>query len=206
MPRLIDITGQRFGRLAVTKKAASATNGKKQTRWECRCDCGETVTVWKTALTSGTQVSCGCYMRERARETVIKRATTHGMKHSSEYSVWCGMKRRCLNPNDKSYPRYGGRGIRVLFSGFADFYSEVGPRPGLEFSIDRIDTNGHYAPGNVRWATGKQQCRNKLKSIKVSIDGVERPLKDWCEERGLDYRNVWQRIKVLGWPVERALQ
>jgi hypothetical protein len=192
MPRLIDITGQRFGRLTVVAKSPSRG---KQTRWMCVCNCGREVTVWKTAITSGAQVSCGCYMRERAAQVVAEHSVTHGMRHSPEYTTWSGIRRRCLNQKDKTYPRYGGSGVRVLFDSFEQFYADIGPKPGPEYSVDRIDPHGHYEPGNVQWATAKDQQRNKKNTLYVEFRGERKPLKAWCEELGLKYGTVWLRIK-----------
>lgn len=192
MPRLIDITGQRFGRLLVVSKAASLG---KNTRWACLCDCGRTTEVFKSSITSGAQTSCGCFQKEVARRTVVKRATTHGLRHSSEYSVWCGIKRRCENKNDKSYLRYGGAGIEVRYENFEDFLSDVGRRPGADFSVDRIDPSGHYERGNVRWADQKTQARNKNNTFYVILDGKRVCLADACERLGLNYKSTWKKLR-----------
>jgi hypothetical protein len=201
MPRLIDITGQRFGRLVVTEKA---TSGRKNTRWKCACDCGNTTTVFKSALTCSKQKSCGCYMREISKVTQRKNSVTHDMRHSPEYSVFSGMKRRCENPNERCYPRYGGAGILCKFRSFEEFFDEVGRRPSPHHSIDRIDNTGHYERGNVRWATLHEQSRNKKTTLKIEAFGQTKCLADWCDEFGLRYQAVWSRIVKSNWPPEIA--
>lgn len=89
---------------------------------------------------------------------------THGMTGTTEYKIWEGIKQRCLNPNERGYPKYGGRGIKVCdewAASFQAFFDYVGYRPGPEFTIDRIDNDGNYEPGNVRWATARQQSANQ---------------------------------------------
>jgi hypothetical protein len=118
----------------------------------CRCDCGVTKEVSADAIRAGRQRSCGC-----AR-------TVHGMSGTPEYRTWANLIDRCTNPCSKSYDRYGGRGIRVCDrwrASFEAFLADVGPRPSAKHSIDRYpDNDGHYEPGNVRWATRTEQQRN----------------------------------------------
>lgn len=152
----MDLTGQRFDRLSVKAPAAPY---QKVPRWSCECVCGTTLVVRQDYLRSGKTRSCGC-LREELRATTPR---THGMRRSAEYRIWTDMRQRCTNPARNSYVFYGARGIRVCdewFNSFEAFIRDVGPRPGLGYSIDRIDSNGHYEPGNVRWATTKQQGRN----------------------------------------------
>jgi hypothetical protein len=198
----VDIAGQRFGRLTVVKKLPSRN---LCTFWLCRCDCGAEREVMTQSLRAGLTKSCGCFMRERSREEIIKRATTHDMSHYPEYSVWTGILRRCNNANDRSYARYGAIGIQCRFDGFEAFLAEVGPRPSEKHSIDRIDNAGHYEPGNVRWATAQQQARNKRTTFLVEINGERKSLADWCDQTGIGYNKVWHRIRRQGWQPERAL-
>jgi len=127
------------------------------------------------------------------------------MRHSPEYSVWSGLKRRCENKNETCYPRYGGAGISVEFTSFEEFFAEVGKRPSAKHSIERIDNDGNYAPGNVKWATATEQARNKGNTLFVEVRGVSKCLADWCEEYGQPYKMAWQRIRKQGWTPERAL-
>lgn len=112
---------------------------------------------------------------------------------------------RCNRPADIRYHQYGGRGIKFLFNDMQEFIECVGPRPSPAHSLDRIDNDGHYVAGNVRWATKEVQTFNKRNSLIVEIGGVEKPLKKWAEEYGQPYKRVWERIKD-GQSVIDALQ
>ncbi len=127
-----------------------------------------------------------------------------GWNKTPEYTAFKNAKNRCERKQDTKYAYYGGRGIKFLFRDMDQFIASIGPRPSDAHSIDRIDPNGNYEPGNVRWATKTTQARNKQTSRIVKIDGIERPLKDWCEHFGQPYKRVWERIKE-GWSVEQAL-
>ena len=145
-----DLTGQLFGKLAVIEQDGFTKNG--MSRWLCQCDCGNTITVQLSGLTHGGKNSCGCVRRHRAK---------HVRLYKSERGIYKGARGRCTNPNNKAYSRYGGRGIKFLFASFEQFISELGPRPEPKYSLDRIDNDGNYEPGNVRWATPVQQARNR---------------------------------------------
>ena len=149
-----DIANQRYGKLiALTQDGR--LNG--QIAWSCKCDCGRVVRVRGSSLRSGKTLSCGC-SRNLGKKT-------HGKTGSAEYRAWSNMRTRCYSKKHKDYPRYGGRGIKVhpdwLGRGsFARFLACVGPRPSELHSLDRINSDGDYEPGNVRWATAAVQARN----------------------------------------------
>jgi len=164
MPRrAIDLTGRQFGRLTVLSRVPSA----RATVWLCRCDCGKQKAIRASTLIAGRSRSCGCLNQE----VTVQRNRKHGMapRHNPHplFGIWSGMMQRCENRKTASYPRYGGRGIRVCgrwrdFPAFvADMCTTIGMRPGREYSIDRINNDGNYEPGNVRWATRDQQAANQ---------------------------------------------
>lgn len=130
----------------------------------------------------------------------------HGWRNTPEYAAWIGMRRRCKNPERKDYPRYGGRGIRVCAewdTSFGAFINDMGARPGPGYSIDRINHDGHYEPGNVRWATAQQQTENRSNARVVCYLGETLPIGDWAVRLGIDYYTLWQRLRTM--PVDVAL-
>lgn len=144
--------GDKFNQLTVLKEVDK--RGSKQLRYLCKCDCGEFTEVNSNPLRKGRTKSCGCYRPN----------TTHGMSGSPEYKTWQGMKQRCNNPLKTEYQYYGGRGISVCDEwndSFEKFYDYLGNRPGPEYSLDRIDSDGDYEPGNVKWATPYEQWENR---------------------------------------------
>jgi hypothetical protein len=148
----IDLTGKVFGKVVVIEYAGKAKNG--QTLWICLCECGNRTKAFGSHLTRGNTKSCGCG----------KGRFIHGMYKSPEYQAYIHAKSRCENPDTKCYENYGGRGIQFRFKNFEDFFKEVGHRPEGE-SLDRIDNNGHYEVGNLKWSTRKEQQNNTRMSI-----------------------------------------
>lgn len=155
-----DIRGERFGRLIALKLGVPRRkpSGRQERTWLCACDCGKKTIAWQTALTTGNTRSCGCLHREIGRVALTK----HGKTNTRIFRIWSGIKSRCLNPRCPAWKHYGGRGITLCerWRSFENFYADIGDAP-LGLSIDRIDNDKGYEPGNVRWATSLEQARNR---------------------------------------------
>lgn len=157
MSVVIDITGQTFGRAFVVSIAEPTPNGRAH--WNCKCACGSLFIAMGKHLRTGAVVSCGCFQAQRASEC----SRAHGASKTKLYKVWASMKQRCENPRNKSYKNYGARGISVCdawSSSFEKFLFDMGERPAPDLSIDRINNDGDYEPGNCRWATAAEQRLN----------------------------------------------
>lgn len=202
--RAEDRIGQRFGRLVVVSVAGKNKHG--QTVLGCVCDCGSAFEVDSASVVTGKTCSCGCFRVETTRN----RGTTHGKSRkgaSGEYTCWLNIKGRCLNSHDSEYHNYGGRGIAVCASwleSFEQFYADMGPRPSSKHSIDRIDNNGNYCKENCRWATSREQSRNRRNNRVVVHNGISMVLTDWASHCGIHYDCLRARLD-LGWTVKDAL-
>lgn len=166
--RIIDISGQRFGRWRVL--ALHPERQRSKVRWACRCDCGTERIVLGNSLRRGASHSCGCLKREFSRERLIKRNTKHGLRNTRAYRICAGMLQRCLNPNNQAYRYYGGREPPELpitvcerwqgERGFENFFADMGhPPPGM--TLERRDNSRGYSPDNCKWATYAEQNTNR---------------------------------------------
>jgi hypothetical protein len=193
----LDLTGQRFGSLVALSEDGYMG---RCTVWLCQCDCGARVRMRTITLRGGAQSCRACGNTRQAAKIA-----SHGMHRDPVYKAWRGMRSRCENPNDKGFHNYGGRGIRVCerWQAFPVFYEDMGdPPPGM--SIDRIDNDGDYEPGNCRWATVVEQGRNRRTNRLVTFNGQTKCVTAWAEESGLTATCLLQRLK-RGWAVELAL-
>lgn len=199
--KIKDITGQKFGMLFVMKFYGLRS---RRAYWLCQCNCGNQSVVEGKKLRSGHTKSCGCLKR-------LNGPTTHGHsangRISSEYSSWVHMIRRCYDSNSDRYRWYGGKGIAVheRYHDFRNFFTDLGPKPSAKHSLDRVDNNKGYEPGNLRWATAKQQLRNSSRTIRLIFCGETKPLCDWADILGIKPGTIRCRIYQYGWSVERAL-
>lgn len=193
MGKFIDLTGQQFGRLLVIRRVGQ--KGEK-TMWLCLCDCGNEAIVSSGNLRSET-TSCGCYQKEQAR----KAKTKHGMSHSALSYIWVSIKQRCFNKKNKGYKNYGGRGIKICkewinsFQAFYDYVSQL-PHCGEKgYSLDRINNDGNYEPGNVRWATRSEQNRNRRRVRTFKNNGQTHTLQEWSELTGIPFGTIEYRYR-----------
>lgn len=193
--KLIDRTGERYGRLVVIERAPNAKD--TNARWLCQCDCGRTAVAYGMDLKRGKVVSCGCWNAEKR--------VKHGMSRTHVNAVWRQMRDRCLNPNNPRFGDYGGRGISVCerWGSFENFLADMGDRP-RGYQLDRIDNNGNYEPSNCRWATVGQQLNNKRNNRLLTLNGETLTIGEWSQRTGLPWDAIRSRLRY-GWSVERAL-
>lgn len=200
MSKLIDITGNKYGKLTVIRKDVSI-NGRMY--WECECECGNHTFVSGGNLKTGEVKSCGCLVFNATH------SKTHGLSNTKEYKIWSAIKSRCYNSNNKSYADYGGRGIKMCdewknsFESFYDWVSKT--RDSTEKSIDRIDNDKDYSPENCKWSTHKEQTNNRRICHQFTHNGKTQSLSLWCDELGLDYKRTHNRIFKLGWSFEKSI-
>jgi hypothetical protein len=181
--------GTEFGRLSIIRRVENSSRGARQ--WECRCTCGAVVVVLASNLNSGDTRSCGC-LRDELVGSVNKQ---HGLAGTPEHRVWLAMRNRCENPNDKSFSGYGQRGITICepWHDFAVFIRDMGQRPSSRHSIERIDNALGYSPANCKWATPKEQARNRRTNCVVSYKGKTCSLAQLIEELNLHPGNTYSR-------------
>ncbi len=168
--------------------------------WYIECHCGNIFIRVSTDIVIGQTTHCGC----REQEIRKRASTTHGMRHTPEYCSYRHAMERCNNPNDKRYADYGGRGIEFRFNSFEEFFAEVGLKPTSKHVIDRIEVDGHYEVGNVKWSTHQESARNTRKNRYLTCNGKTQLLIEWAEELGVNPAAILYRLKA-GWDIERAL-
>jgi hypothetical protein len=203
MSAIKDLTGKVFGRLTVIEIAQ-----RNPLKWLCQCECGNQCIIKAPYLNSGDTNSCGCLQQEYM-DSIGDRRRIHGRSRDKVYDVWCKMISRCENENDKDYYEYGGSGVEVYppwRESFEKFIEDVGERPKGHI-LDRIDGNGHYQPGNVRWATAKVSARNRNYAIMITAFGETKCISEWAEDPRCNctYSALYQRITKLYWPNEKAI-
>lgn len=200
-PLIEDLTGQKFGRLTAVRYIGKSKG--KQTMWECLCDCGNTVNVQQQNLKNGHTKSCGCYNID----CIMERQRTHGETRTRIYRIWHDMNYRCSSPKHRSYPLYGGKGVKVCdawrdYETFRDWAFQNGYEDGL--SIDRIDSEKDYCPENCRWATDTEQANNTNRNRYYTIDGVTDTLANLCRKYNMPYATISSRLRD-GWDIVDAL-
>lgn len=200
MPKLIDLTGQRFGRLVVIKWAGKDKQGNYL--WLCRCNCKNEIITRGYDLKSGNTKSCGCFKIQRT----IERMTKHGHSQNNKtYVSWYAMIQRCTNLNNERYKDYGGRGITVCkrWRKFENFLEDMGERPP-KCTIERKNNNKGYYKKNCKWATSIEQNRNSRHNCLIIYNGKTQCLAVWAEEYNILYNTLLQRLR-RNWSIEGAL-
>lgn len=199
-----DITGLVYGMLTVLGYAPpklQTTDLKPIPHWWCKCECGVVKPVQSHALKAGKVKSCGCGSGYEP---------THGMTNTKEFRAWSSMKERCLNAKHKYYYRYGGRGVTICarwINSFENFLEDVGPSPkGVHrASLDRVDNNGNYEPGNCRWTDTVTQCRNRSSNRLLTYNGQTKCLSEWGIISGKGENAIRSRL-LMGWSIDRAME
>ena len=198
-----DMSGLKFTRLTVISRAESDKNGNA--RWHCQCDCGTRTITSGFTLRNGEAKSCGCLTTEQ----MVERNTKHSKAGTSEYMIWAHMIQRCTNQKHEHYHNYGGRGIRVCdkwAASFEAFFADVGPRPSSRHSIDRINNDGDYEPGNVRWATRREQATNRRNNLIVEYKGRSMTMIEAIEAAPFPVSIGGVRGRLQrGWTLDEAL-
>lgn len=202
--KFTNLVGGEFGKLKV--ESFSHKEGGNY-YWSCRCECGTLRIVDGSSLKSGRTRSCGCLKKELMKSS----RTTHGQykdgKTTTEINRWMGMKSRCYNLNSPHYKDYGGRGIKVCdrwLESFDNFFEDLGKCPeGM--TLDRINNDGDYEPGNVKWSTRKEQANNRRNNRPIIFNGETKNLLEWATYLGISYNILWGRLRRWDNDVERAL-
>jgi len=216
--KLLNIIGQTFDALTVLREVESiyrhipregrTKNIHRERRWECLCECGQIIVTNLSNLRRKPFHSCGC------QSTRGQASITHGKSLTPEHITWKSIKARCYNPSNKRFNRYGGRGIIVCDrwkNSFENFLEDMGVRPTLQHSIERIDNNGHYCPENCKWATDEEQNNNRSNNHFLTFNNKTQTLNQWIRETNLKegtirgrLRNHWCTPCILTIPVHKG--
>lgn len=204
MSHFKDETGNKFGRLtAISHYSKRSPSGKMRTYWVCSCDCGNEKHILADSLRKKDRVpSCGCFKSEFFSNL----NSSHRLSKTRVYRSWSSAKQRCINPNDTNYHQYGARGIKICdrWNSFENFLEDMGYPEIASLTIERIDVNGDYEPSNCRWATSKEQARNKTNTAFYEFDGKKMIITDWAEFLGIRVITLRKRLE-MGWPIEKVL-
>jgi hypothetical protein len=206
--RKLNLLGKKFGHLTVISESKKLNT--QASWWLCECDCANKTRVVRQGVKltrkGRPDQSCGCAHGQRGLTHGHSKHINGRQECSKLYRAWAAMIQRCTNDKDKSFKRYGGRGIKICkrWEDFENFLKDLGPtyEPGL--TIERKDVNKGYFPKNVTWATPKEQSRNRRDTLWVTFKGETKCLGAWCEEIGFNYYTVRRRIFKYGWDPERA--
>lgn len=200
MAKRIDLTGRSFGRWLV--ESYCYTNKYRVSYWNVKCRCGNKKVVSGQVLKNKTSRSCGCLKSQMAKEAL----TTHGLTGTPTYKTWKSMKGRCLNPSDQDYANYGGRGIQVCerWMSFENFFADMGEK-NKELTLERVNNNGNYEPGNCVYATRMSQGNNKRNNNLLTFNNKTMTFSQWSRKTGINAGTLRSRIYDSKWGVEKAL-
>ena len=201
--RPADYAGKRFESIEIL--ALTGASSPKGLLWHYKCDCGNTGAGVGHRLKE--RKACPECARNAQRNKVTKHGHAKSEGKTSLYNTWASMRSRCNYTKHHSYKDYGGRGIKVCkrWDNFALFAFDVGEKPSPELQLNRIDNNGDYEPNNVEWTTARENSNNRRSSKYIEYNGKSMTARQWCEELGVPYHLVKQRL-VLGWDVKTALE
>ena len=199
------MVGKQFNRLRVVRLSERTKSG---IYWECLCSCGNTTFVATSKLTSGKTKSCGCLASEILAKRNFIHGHTTGGKFTPEYHSWASMITRCYNAASKGYKTHGAKGVTVCKKwrdSFESFLSDMGARPPGH-SLDRKNNKGNYTSRNCQWATGVVQARNRSSTIRATVDGVTRPLMEWCDLYRVKRARLRSMVEKRGMTYGRAIK
>jgi|ERR1700722_2476405 len=205
MPNKINLIGQKFNKLMVIELTDKKTF--RQRVWKCVCDCGSFAYITSHQLNKSIKTDCGCGNSERISAAHVRHGHCKNKSSTTTYVSWQNMRARCLDSTNEHFNDYGGRGISICerwVCSFDNFLADMGERP-KGMTLDRVITEGDYTPTNCRWATAKQQARNRRNNILIEIRGETKCLAEWCEIYGLNPDAILNRINQLGWALDEDL-
>ena len=186
--------GDKYNRLKIIEEVEQSKNWERN--FLCLCDCGKEVTISLHRLRTGNTKSCGCWNTE----VRTKRFYKHGFDETPENWAYKNAKKRCNNKNDTFYYNYGGRGVKFLLKDITEMIKDIGLRPTPQHTLDRIDNNGNYEVGNIRWATRDEQSRNKRNNIFYKNECAT----DACRRLNGSTNLISDRINKLKWDIKKA--
>lgn len=201
MPKFIDLTGQRYGKLTALRPVRKLSGSIMRVFWECQCDCGKIKAINASSLKSGHTSSCGCITLDR-----LKKRKTHGLSKHRVYRVWYDVRHRCKNKNYKYYADYGGRGIGYdpRWNRFENFLNDMGLPPGPDYVLVRLDMDKNFEKSNCKWVSMKDRNNYKRRNHRITFNGVTKNLTQWSKETGISARTLGKRRR-LGWSEEKTL-
>lgn len=192
MTRVIEsLMDRKFGKLLVV---SFNRREKGSTYWLCQCDCGRQKAIQAGHLKAGLITSCGCYKKPKVLFPI------------KEGSSFNSARNRCNNPNDPAYNNYGGRGIKFLLSSKQSMVDHIGfcPIGSMRYSLDRIDNDGNYEIGNIRWTSSKEQANNRRSNVKITYNNKTQSLNDWVKDSGIKRSTLAMRIRA-GWNIDDVI-